>query len=349
MKDYLILKDLFDYLTYENITGRDRDCKMEALIKDNAIEFIAAPTLTLIENPLTKESFTIHSDNSDYEEKLNAAKENNWTIWHDSNNTIEKIIHDKVTPFTIEAMCHYKDIELPNYLDTQVGVIKEKLQALLVDFDTNKKESFVQYLKGELQNKINGESELLDKFPCIKDLIIQIQDYLINYWNIDLKLIFPTMEEEEQPLPVEVVDSNTPEIVQSIFDPKEIVKSTLINNIYEVLTENGILSKHKNEKLNLYKVLTEYVPDAKIHFNCETNLMVNTLELLSELFLNLTPKTIEESKIFYTRRGTKMKANYYYGYIKMNDKQKAEFEKIKTELEEFIPEAIKAYEDKISQ
>ncbi len=105
--------------------------------------------------------------------------------------------------------------------------------------------------------------------------------------------------------------------------------------IRELCREIELLDEGKSSQTDLLAVLTARDLKADlpvIYLGCETTQFNYVVSRFSDFFHNLTPKAIEDSGLFYSRKGTKINAQNLYSNNSKNPKKKAEMDTITSQL-----------------
>ena len=134
-------------------------------------------------------------------------------------------------------------------------------------------------------NRINdSREELIKKFPIIKKVFLEIDNYFNEKYNFQTEDV--------------------------LFDDYFILKSKHTKNdiitIYRFLTRNDYINGIKYSEEHFLSVFFDSTTENIIEFNSFTYLLVFILEKMGDLFLDLKPAKIGESKRFKTK-GSKNK------------------------------------------
>lgn len=153
-------------------------------------------------------------------------------------------------------------------------------------------------------DRINdSREELIKKFPVIKKVFVEIDDYFIEKYNFQ-----------------------TEEVFDDYFKLKSQYNQNDIVTIYRLLTRNDYIDGVKYSEEYFLSIFFETNTENSLEFNCYTYIAVIIFENMKELFLNMNPMSIEASGRFKTKSGktkpSEILNSSNYGRVKNSLKNK---------------------------
>lgn len=99
----------------------------------------------------------------------------------------------------------------------------------------------------------------------------------------------------------------------SIFEPKDFVSKTTLQGIYDIAIDEDLIDDVEITFDMFFNTLTKKKTSKGdyIKFSCFNNKMRSFIVSISSFFNNLKARSIEDSKVFYTKKGTALKVSYY--------------------------------------
>lgn len=233
----------------------------------------------------------------------------------------------------------YSDDELP-YVKLY---FKQKLEKHL-SIHFNASMSLIKERIDEIENthknaNIYIERQLI-KVDAIKKSIKYFEIYQLIIFEVLDKLksnLLNLLEEESKP----TISTKIKFYGKSFFDLKKEIKHSHLKKLYQVTSELDIIDDDITTEEEFIKVITlPNLPSKnfKIEFNKNNRIVVYYIKIISSLFNNLKPRTIQESKSFMNKNGKRFNENdinKVTNYFKDHDISKYEY--IEKEILKILP------------
>ena len=205
---------------------------------------------------------------------------------------------------------------LKKILWNKTKIIKNDIDSTFILLDSIQKNKFIEYIKTTISYIESRENILLQKFIICQNPIQEIVSYLNEKYEIDLY--------------------NAPfiKLTNSFFKVKADIKKSTFYELYNITADNDIIDADQISKEAFVSVLTEKDTNEKIRFNCKNGLAMKYLETINVLFDNLTGKSIESSKRFYTKGGKTLITETNYNKAKKDISIK-EIDKLSAFIKDF--------------
>ncbi|WP_158730228.1 MULTISPECIES: hypothetical protein [unclassified Flavobacterium] len=212
---------------------------------------------------------------------------------------------------TIKFEDHLKEI-----LWNETQIIKKDIDSVIISSDSIQKNKFIEYIKKTISYIQSKEDDLLQKFTICQKPFEEIVSYLNEKYKIDL------------------YNTALINLTNSFFKVKVNIKKSKFYELYNITADNDIIDADQISKESFVSVLTDNDTNEKIQFNCKNGLAMKYLETINVLFDNLTGKSIESSKRFYTKGGKTLITETNYNKAK-NDISDKEIDKLSSFIKDF--------------
>ncbi|MBP2619089.1 DUF6617 family protein [Chryseobacterium jejuense] len=193
------------------------------------------------------------------------------------------------------------ETELKKYLERLISSLKVDIDNSIYLYSSNERNRYFKNVFITFDYIKDHQSKLFKLFPICSFLFEEIKSYLSAKYNFH--------HSDKQ---------NT----NSYFGVKPFVKKSDIEKVYEFLIDNDYLNEDITSYDDFYSALNDLDTSKTIRFNCPTTIASKILNEVQRLFNDLTPKSIEESGRFITKRGTIITAQNLYA-VKNRTKDKS--------------------------
>ncbi|MDF0717957.1 hypothetical protein PY092_17470 [Muricauda sp. 334s03] len=131
-------------------------------------------------------------------------------------------------------------------------------------------------------------------YPFVKNFIVQFQEYIDTFSASKSRLLNKNIK--------------TNPIVSSYFGVKSNIKASVFNDLYELAEELEIIDYEIVTEQSFIEILSGNPTDSEvIRFNCNNQIAVHFLDLISPLYSRLTFSEIAKSERFYSKGGSLLK------------------------------------------